>query len=187
MNLHKVSTLKFEGQSSEFPRGYGVAMLYGIILRTMLTDGRNVLDFAERERLLAGGRWVGLHDKEATTTFDNETTRPPNNGREIVSLFRRCLELDPLFLACFDPLAVHFILKHDPLVGSFRCLVPLALPPAWLFDGHKPWARLMAAGSELGERLGECCSEAAENAMQLRVLTAMLNKYEPKEEQPSQE
>ncbi len=170
--------------SSEFPCGFGAAMLYGLVLRAMTDDGQNIHDTTKRERLLVGGRWLGLHDKEAWTTFDNKPTRPPNNGREVVSLFRKCIELDPLLLACFDPLAVHFVLKHDPLVGSFRCLVPLALPPVWLHDGHKPWARLIEVGDEMGQWMltPAYSGEETERVKWRELLTAMFTKYEPKAE-----
>ncbi len=183
LHLHAVSTLDFSQRpSSEFPCGYGTAMLYGLVIRTMTDDGQNLLDQQERERRLAGGRWLGLHDKAVLTTFDDQPCCPPNNGREIVSLFRQCVELDPLFLACFDPLAVNFILKHDPLVGSFRCLVPLALPPAWLFDEHRPWTKMIAAGAKMAQLANtpECNNETTENAMWRGVLEEMLDKYEPR-------
>jgi hypothetical protein len=174
LHLAEVSAMHYKGLPEGVIRHYGTAKLYETFLSAVFMNGP----------IMQQVRWLTLINGKIGVRFGDQGIYVPNNGNGVGQLLANCLKFDPILRAFVDESYAQGIIESDCVIGNDAILIiTIKQPPRWLWVDNNPWARLVEAGREMGRlaQTPEVNSAEAENAMQRRVLTEMLDRYEPKE------
>ncbi len=181
LHLTEVSAMNYKDLPEGVIRHYGTRMVY----QTFLTSVMVKPPFPSKPKY---ARWLRLESDRIGVRFGGQNIRIPNNGNGVDKLVANCLKLDPILLAFTVESFARRVIDDDGVTSKeLPALILIKLPPEWLGADGNPWARLEEAGAEMDRRTdtNECFNEESDYAMRRRVLTAMLDRYEPKAEATS--
>ncbi len=179
LHLADVAAMKYSGLPEGVILGYGTAMLYQTVLTALL-----VAESEDAPTTRGSTRWLRVAKGEISFKFGQGPVRIPNNGRRGGSLLANCLKFDPLLRALFVDHHAEDIIAAESTIDQEEgpVLVVFKEPPPWLWVNGDRWAALVAAGNEI-DRLADLPSINSHDlhqAMQRRILSELLDLYEPK-------